>query len=237
MSLAKTNWPGLLERLHGRLIVSCQALEDEPLFGAEIMARMALAAVQGGAAGIRANTPVDIAAIRRILPQVPVIGLYKQDLPGYEVRITPTLAHALALAEAGCDIIALDATARPHPEGSAAGLIRQVKQATGRPVLADISTLEEGLAAEEAGADMVGTTLSGYTAYSSAQEEPDLALVEILAKQLTVPVIAEGRIATPAQAGQALQAGAFAVVVGGAITRPQWITRQFVKGLEVVSGQ
>ena len=231
MSLTEANRSGLLERLYGRLIVSCQALEDEPLFGAEIMARLALAAVQGGAAGIRANTPVDIAAIRRILPQVPIIGLYKQDLPGYEVRITPTLAHALQLAEAGCDIIALDATARPHPEGGAAGLIRQVKHATKLPVLADISTFEEGLAAQKAGADMVSTTLSGYTAYSPAQEEPDLALVEILARKLTIPVIAEGRIATPAQAREALQAGAFAVVVGGAITRPQWITRQFVRGL------
>ncbi len=231
MSLYSANWPGLLKRLDGKLIVSCQALEGEPLFGSEIMARLGLAAIQGGAAGIRANTPADIAAIRRVLPEVPIIGLYKIDLPGYEVRITPTLRHAQELAEAGCDIIALDATRRPHPEGSAADLIRQVKQATALPVLADISTWEEGLAAQQAGADMVGTTLSGYTAYSPAQEEPDLVLVAVLAKKLTVPVIAEGRITTPAQAGKALQVGAFAVVVGGAITRPHWITQQFVKGL------
>lgn len=222
----------ILSQVHNRLIASCQALPDEPLFGSETMVKMAKATLEGGAAGIRANSPADVAAIRQAFPDVPLIGLYKHDLEGYEVRITPTLRHALALAEAGCDIIALDATLRPHPEGSTAVLIRQVKRETGLAVLADISTLEEGLAAEEAGADLVGPTLSGYTNYSPQQEEPDFELLKALVARLKVPIIAEGRIATPQQARQALELGAFSVVVGSAITRPQLITRQFVKALE-----
>jgi N-acylglucosamine-6-phosphate 2-epimerase len=232
MSFRATDLTALLARIKGCLIVSCQAQPDEPLFGSDTMVKMAHAALEGGAVGIRANTPPDVAAIRQALPEVPLIGLYKYDLPGFEVRITPTLETALALAEAGCDLIALDATLRPRPEGGdLAGFIGQVRQATGLPVLADISTLEEGLAAEAAGAELLSTTLSGYTAYSPQQEEPDLALIGQLVGRVKIPVLAEGRIATPAQAHAALAAGAYAVVVGGAITRPQWITRQFVKAL------
>jgi N-acylglucosamine-6-phosphate 2-epimerase len=232
MKFRAVDLPGLLKKIQGGLIVSCQAQPDEPLFGSEVMVKLAHAALQGGGVGIRANTPVDVAAIRRSLPEVPLIGLYKYDLPGYEVRITPTLETALALAEAGCDIIALDATQRPRPEGPLEAFIQKVRAETGLPVLADISTLEEGLAAEAAGAELISTTLSGYTAYSPQQEEPDLELVATLAGRLKVPLLAEGRIATPAQARQALDAGAYAVVVGGAITRPQWITRQFANSLK-----
>ena len=115
----------LLAKIKGGLIVSCQAQPDEPLFGSDTMVKMARAALEGGAVGIRANTPQDVAAIREALPEVPLIGLYKYDLPGYEVRITPTLETALALADAGCDLIALDATLRPRPEGGdLAGFIR-----------------------------------------------------------------------------------------------------------------
>ena len=216
---------------HG-LIVSCQALANEPLFGSQIMAAMARAAHMGGAAAIRANTPVDIAAIRAAV-DLPLIGLFKEVLPGFEeVYITPSLEHALAVAHAGADIIALDATARPHPAGRGpAELITAVQQATGKPVLADISTYEEGLAAARAGAEAVSTTLSGYTSYSPQNAEPDFDLVRRLAADLTIPVIAEGRIITPEQARQALEAGAFAVVVGGAITRPQLITRRFAAAI------
>jgi N-acylglucosamine-6-phosphate 2-epimerase len=232
MTNVKMSLPDILEKIQGKLIVSCQAMEDEPLYGAEIMVRLARDAIQGGAAGIRANSPVDVAAIHQALPGVPLIGLYKHDLPGYEVRITPTLRHALELAEAGAGVIALDATLRPRPETDMPGLIKAVKAETGLPVLADISTLEEGLAAEAAGADLVSTTLSGYTSYSPQIEAPDLALVAALAPRLRVPLIAEGRIATPEQARQAIAVGAFSVIVGGAITRPQWITGQFVKAVE-----
>ena len=217
------------ERLRGGLIVSCQALDDEPLHGAEIMARMALAAWQGGAVGIRANGPEDIRAIRAVVP-LPLIGLYKDGTVG--VYITPTFDHARAVADAGADIVALDATLRPRPKGERlAAIIAAIHAECGKPVLADISTVDEGLAAVVAGADLVSTTLSGYTPYSPQQEGPDLDLVRALAARLAVPVIAEGRIRTPAEARAALDAGAFAVVVGGAITRPQIITASFVAGL------
>ncbi len=218
-------------RLRGGLIVSCQALSHEPLFGADIMARLALAAEAGGAVGIRANSPGDIAAIRAVT-RLPLIGLSKIDVADFDVYITPTLADAQAVADAGTDIIALDATNRPHPEGSAAEFIQNVRATTGKPVLADISTYDEALAAQDAGAEFISTTMSGYTPYSPQSKEPDLALVRRLAAVLTVPLIAEGRIATPAQARAALEAGAWAVVVGGAITRPQQITARFAEELK-----
>lgn len=214
--------------IRGGLIVSCQALPHEALFGADIMARLAIAAQAGGAVGIRANSPADIAAIRAV-SDLPLIGLSKVDVAGFDVYITPTLADAQVVSQAGADIVALDATDRPHPEGSAADFIKQVCSATNKPVLADISTYEEALAAQEAGADFVSTTMSGYTPYSPQFEEPDLDLVRRLASILTVPLIAEGRIATPEQARAALDAGAWAVIVGGAITRPQQITERFVR--------
>ena len=219
----------LLSGLRGRLIVSCQARADEPLFGAETMAKMARAAVEGGAAGIRANTPVDIAAIRSAVPHLPLIGLWKVDVPGFEsVYITPRLADAQAVADAGADLIALDATLRPHPEGSAADLIRAVKARTGKLVLADIATEADALAAVDAGADALSTTLSGYTADSPTLPGPDIELVaRLVSLRLPIPVLAEGRIATPDQVHAAFAAGAFAVIVGGAITRPQSITARF----------
>lgn len=220
-----------IAQVQGQLIVSCQALAHEPLFGAEIMARMASAAVQGGAAAIRANTPVDIAAIRGAVT-VPIVGLFKEDIAGFPVYITPTLQHALAVAEAGADVIALDATARARPEpGTLADFIGRIHMQTGLPVLADISTLAEGVAAVEAGADLLSTTMSGYTEDSPAQREPDLELVANLCRAVDVPVLAEGRYRTPQQASDALAVGALAVVVGGAITRPQEITKHFVDEL------
>jgi N-acylglucosamine-6-phosphate 2-epimerase len=216
-------------QIRGGLVVSCQALEDEPLHGAQIMAAMARAAVEGGAVGIRANSPDDIAAITAAV-SVPVIGLYKETLPGYPVYITPTLEHAQAISAAGAAVIALDATFRARPGGlDAAAIIRLVQESTGKPVLADVATFAEGVAAWKAGAAAVSTTLSGYTADSPHQTLPDFELLEKLAAELTIPVIAEGRITTPDQMTQAFDLGAFAVIVGGAITRPQWITRQFTR--------
>jgi len=227
----------ILRGLKGGLIVSCQALSEEPLYGADHMAVMAKAAAQGGAVGIRANSPVDISAIRTAI-ELPIIGIYKVDTPGFGVYITPTLEHARQVAKAGADIIALDATQRPHPDHlSLPDRIRAVHQATGCLVMADISILEEGLAAQEAGADLVGTTLSGYTAYSPVLAGPDFDLLRKLTLQLKVPVIAEGRIATPRQAVQALEQGAFAVVVGSAITRPQWITAQFTERIKAYESE
>ncbi len=220
----------LIRSLKGGLIVSCQALAHEPLHGAEIMARMARAAQDGGAVGIRANGPADVRAIREAVA-LPLIGLFKDGIEG--VYITPTLAHARAIAEAGADIIALDATPRPRTNGESLNEIIVALHALGKLVMADISTFEEGRAAEAAGADLLSTTLSGYTLYSPQQAGPDLELVRHLAAVAHVPVVAEGRIRTPAEVAAAFQAGAYAAVVGGAITRPQIITRTFVDAIEV----
>lgn len=220
-----------IAQVRGRLIVSCQAQPHEPLHGAAIMARMAVAVAQGGAAAIRANTPADIAAIRAAV-DLPIVGLYKVDVQGYDVYITPRLADACAVAEAGADVIAIDATARPRPEyETLADYIAAIHAATGRLVMADVATFAEGMAAEAAGADLVSTTMSGYTPDSPRLSGPDLELVRRLAGALAVPLIAEGRYHTPEQVVAALEAGATAVVVGGAITRPQEITQRFVGAL------
>jgi len=214
-----------VEQVRGRLIVSCQALAHEPLHGSHIMVRMALAAKEGGAVAIRANSPEDIYAIKQAI-DLPVIGLFKDGDSG--VYITPTIHHARAVAEAGADIIALDATRRSRPDGrTLAQLIGDIHTQLNKPVLADVSTIEEGIAAQEFGAELVAPTLSGYTEYSLKLDGPDFDLIRALVKNLSVPVIAEGRVRTPEEAQSALDAGALAVVVGSAITRPQWITAQF----------
>ncbi|WP_234337488.1 N-acetylmannosamine-6-phosphate 2-epimerase [Kitasatospora phosalacinea] len=216
--------------LAGRLVVSCQALPGEPLHGPQYMAQMAVAAHSGGAAAVRINGPADIAAVRMAVP-LPVIGLWKDGEDG--PYITPTLEHALAVAEAGADVVALDGTGRPRPDGRTLAETIAALHARGIPVMADVATLEEGLAAAAAGADLVGTTLSGYTPDSPDQDGPDLALVRALAERLDVPVVAEGRITTPDEAAAALAAGAHTVVVGGAITRPAALTARFAAALAV----
>ena len=221
---------GVIQRLKGGLIVSCQAAEDTPLHGPTFMAAMARAAEIGGAVGIRANGPDDIKAIKESVG-IPVIGIYKVRHPDYEPYITPTLEAAKEIADAGADIIAVDATLRPHPKGLSAGdLIAEVKT-LGLPIMADISTAEEGIAAEKAGADIVATTMSGYTPYSRQGDEPDFELIEELVRAVQAPVIAEGKIWTPEQARRAIELGAYAVVVGTAITRPHMATERFVKAL------
>jgi len=221
---------GVVARLESGLVVSCQATEDTPFHGPVFMAAMARAAEMGGAVGIRANGPADIAAIKSSV-HLPIIGIWKVVYEGYEPYITPTLEDAQKIAEAGADIIALDATLRPHPRDlSAQQLIAEVKT-LGLPVMADISTFEEGIAAAEAGADIVATTMSGYTRYSPQSDQPDFKLIEELARALSIPVIAEGKIGTPDQARRAIDLGAFAVVVGAAITQPWTITEKFASAL------
>ncbi len=219
------------------LIVSCQALEHEPLHGSHIMARMALAAEQGGAVGIRANTPEDIQAIKATV-KLPVIGIYKREYEGSEVYITPTFAEAKAIAEAGADMIALDATPRPRPGGETlATLIRRIHQELDLPVMADCSTTEEAIAAAELGADVVSSTLAGYTPYSRKTEGPDFEMLREVLDRVSVPVFAEGRFHTPEQVAQALAMGCYAVVVGGAITRPQEITARFTAAIKDLLAQ
>jgi N-acylglucosamine-6-phosphate 2-epimerase len=224
-----TAFSSWLPALRGRLIVSCQALENEELFGADIMAKMARAAQRGGASAIRANTPIDIAAIRQAV-NLPIFGLYKDWMPGFEVFITPTLSHAVQVAQAGADAICIDATDRPHPDGlSLQDYIARIHAETGLPVLADVSTLQEGIIAEDSGAEMVSTALAGYTPNSRHQKLPDTRLIAELTQTLHIPILAEGRYHTPSQAVRALRLGAYAVVVGGAITRPAEITQRFAE--------
>lgn len=225
----------LLTRIRGGLIVSCQpeaeARESDPMNSPVIMAALARAAVLGGAVAIRADSPADIAAVRAAV-SVPLIGILKRDVPGFAVRITPTLADAERVAAAGADAIALDATARPRPgDLTAADLIGAVKAATRKPVFADVATLEEGVRAAGAGADAVLPTLAGPARDGAADDEPDFELLAALIHAVSVPVIAEGRIATPAQAARALELGAWAVCVGSAITRPRRITASFAATL------
>lgn len=213
--------------LRGQLIVSVQAQPHEPLHGAAHMAVMARAVAEGGAAAIRCESPADIRAIREAV-DLPLIGLWKQGETG--VYITPTCEAARAVAEAGADVVAIDATDRPRPV-SLATLIGYIHDALQRPVLADVSTLEEARAAVAAGADAVAPTLSGYTG-GPTPEGPDWALLEAMVAELEVPVLMEGRVWTPDEAASALARGAWAVVVGSAITRPQLITRRFARALD-----
>jgi N-acylglucosamine-6-phosphate 2-epimerase len=208
------------------LIVSCQALENEPLHGGDAMAKMARAAVSAGAIGIRTNGVPDIVAIKQEV-DVPVIGLIKRDIPGSAIFITPTLAEVKAIVDAKADIVALDVTNREGRLETVKTLIDYAHE-QGAAVMADISTLEEGLAAVELGADFIGTTLSGYTPYSTQQEAPDFELLEQLCKSVSIPIVAEGRIWTPEDAAKAMNIGAAYVVVGSAITRPQLITARYV---------
>lgn len=222
----------IVAQLKGGLIVSCQARPGEPLYDSRIMAAFALSAINGGAVGIRANTPSDIRAIRAATT-VQIIGIYKLDFPDSEVYITPTFTAAQEISEAGADIIALDATPRKRPENeTVSDLITNIHTRLHKPVMADISTYEEGINAVQSGADLVSTTLSGYTPYSPQQPGPDLELVKRLADTLTVPVIAEGKIFTPEELLAAFDAGAYAVVIGSAITRPQVITQRFVNAIK-----
>ncbi|WP_445745047.1 N-acetylmannosamine-6-phosphate 2-epimerase [Paenibacillus sp. FSL L8-0470] len=224
----------ILQKLRHGLIVSCQALPGEPLHGAEIMARMAAAAEEGGAVGIRANGSADIRAIKSAV-SLPVIGIIKRDYPGSEVYITPTLKEIDELLEAGADMIAFDATRQKRPEDSTLEQIVAFLHRSGTASMADISILEEALHAEALGVTCVSTTLSGYTPYSLQQEGPNFELLQSAVDCLSIPVIAEGRMNEPAQVQQALELGAYAVVVGSAITRPQLITGRFMAAIRKVA--
>jgi N-acylglucosamine-6-phosphate 2-epimerase len=214
--------------LEGGLVVSVQAPEGSPLRETSHMAAMARAAEAGGAAGIRADGGADVAAIRAAVA-APIIGLRKRSVSDSQVYITPELADAHEVAAAGADIVAVDASLRPRPGGVPpdafiAALTRELTQ----PVLADVDSLEAGAAAREAGAAAVATTLAGYTDEDPPPLEPDLELVGRLVAELDCPVLAEGRYGSPDAVRGAFEAGAFAVVVGAAITDPLSLTRRFV---------
>ncbi|WP_349237207.1 putative N-acetylmannosamine-6-phosphate 2-epimerase [Bosea sp. ASV33] len=212
------------------LAVSCQARADNPLHGPAFMAAMAQAAEQGGALALRANGPADIAAIRAV-SRLPIIGILKRWDDRFPVYITPDFASAEAIAAAGADIIALDATDRPRDGEPLDRLIARIRDELGKPVFADCATLEDGVRAAALGASYIATTLSGYTPETEARKAlgPDIALIEALAKTVSVPIIAEGRVEQPEQLELAFAAGAHAVVVGTAITNPREITRRFAR--------
>ncbi|GAA0086804.1 N-acetylmannosamine-6-phosphate 2-epimerase [Clostridium sp. CTA-7] len=202
------------------LIVSCQALENEPLHSSYIMSRMAVAAKEGGAIGIRANSVDDIIAIKKEV-DLPIIGIVKIDYPNMKSYITPTMKEVDELVEAGADIIALDATIDQDEE-----FLKSIfKKYPTQKFMADISTIEEGLRADKLGFHYVGTTLIGYTEHSKGMN--NFEVLEALIKNCKAKVIAEGNFDTPEKARMALEKGAYAVVVGSAITRPQLITKKF----------
>lgn len=223
--------PPLLESLRGRLIVSCQAVAPSPLRRPDIIAALAESAVLGGAAGVRIDTPEDVAATRARV-RVPIIGLFKQRT-GSPIYITPTFEAARAVARAGADIVAVQATRERDGDAEPlAPLIQRLHEECGVLVMADVSTRDEGIDAEAAGADVVATTMAGYTPHSRQLPGPDLQLVAELAARLSVPVVAEGRLQTPDDAAAARHAGAWAVVVGRAITMPEAITARFARAVE-----
>ncbi|RKX55453.1 MAG: hypothetical protein DRP50_02680 [Thermotoga sp.] len=213
------------------IIVSCQALKDEPLNGSRIMARMALAAKMGGAIGIRANTPEDIKAIKEVV-DLPVIGIFKDKISGFETYITPTANHVAKVINARADLVAIDCTRRRHPQDlkEIFSYIRVHYPHT--PIVADIADLEDALLISELHPNFIATTLSGYTDYSNDSPKPNIALVREIHRNLDIPIIAEGNYIYPEQAIKALVAGAFAVVVGGAITRPQETTKRFTDAIK-----
>ncbi|WP_028954214.1 N-acetylmannosamine-6-phosphate 2-epimerase [Synechocystis sp. PCC 7509] len=206
----------VIEPLRHGLIVSCQAPANSPLYEPSIIAAIALAAINQGSVAIRIDTPAHIQAVKQRC-NAPIIGLWKQIISGYDVYITPQFHHAQAVSQAGADIIAIDATSRERPGGETiTSLITQIHELD-KPVMADVDTIENAIAALNAGADMIGTTLYGYTSQTMGLTPPGFKLLSQIVK-LNIPAICEGGIASPQTARKALDLGAYAVVVGTAIT-------------------
>lgn len=228
-----------LEKLKGKLIVSCQALPHEPLHSSFIMGRMALAAKEGGACGIRANSREDI---REIQAQVdlPIIGIVKRDYEDSNIYITPTMKEIDELMMVKPEIIAMDATISLRPGNKTLDdFFREVKQKYPNQIwMADCSTVDEALHADELGFDFIGTTMVGYTEQSKGDriEENDFEILRKIIAGAKHRVIAEGNINTPAKARRVIELGAYSVVVGSIITRPQLITKSFVEMMECKEG-
>ena len=224
-----------VESLKGKLIVSCQALPHEPLHSSFIMGRMALAAKEGGAYGIRANTKEDIAEIQARV-DLPVIGIVKLDYEDSKVYISPTMKEINELMEVKPDIIALDATHSLRPGGRTLDeFYREIRKSYPEQLLmADCSTVEEALHADQLGFDFIGTTLVGYTDQSRDLkiESNDFEIIRQIVAKVKHRVIAEGNINTPEKAKRVIELGAFSVVVGSIITRPQLITKSFAEALD-----
>lgn len=224
-----------VESLKGKLIVSCQALPHEPLHSSYIMGRMAAAAKEGGAVGIRANTKEDIEQIQKETG-LPVIGIVKRDYENCDVYITPTMKEIEELMEVKPEIIAMDATISLRPEGKTLDeFFREVKERyPDQLFMADCSTIEEMLHADELGFDFIGTTMVGYTEQSKNLkiENNDFEIIRTILSKVKHPVIAEGNINTPEKVKRVIDLGCYSVVVGSIITRPQLITKAFADVLK-----
>lgn len=222
----------IFKQLKGGLIVSCQALKTEPLYSSFIMSRMAVAAKLGGAVGIRANTPEDIKSIKEVV-DLPIIGLYKQVFDDSDVYITPTEEAIDELMAVGPDIIAIDATNRTRTKGISLDefFAKIRKKYPDMLFMADCSCYEDGIHAQEIGFDLVGTTLCSYTEETKDMVIPNYNLMEALANDLSIPVIAEGGIWSPEDLKNAMDTGVLAAVVGTAITRPMEITKKYVQAI------
>lgn len=225
----------ILDAIHGKMIVSCQAIPGEPLYMEDdsVMYLMARAAKRAGTPAIRTSSIRDVAAVKKETG-LPVIGLVKINYPGYDSYITPTMKEVDDLVAVGSDVVALDCTLRKRGDGTTINeFIAQIKEKYPDIILmADISNYEEGINAWKCGVDIVGTTMSGYTDYTSKKDEPDYELMRRLSADLDIPVIGEGKIHYPEQAVKALQTGVWAIVVGGAITRPMEIAQRFIKAID-----
>jgi len=223
----------LLNKIKNGLIVSCQARKGWPMYGKNIMSAFSKAAEIGGAVGIRATGPENIKAIQAVT-DLPIIGINKQWIEGYEVYITPTFASAKEVIEAGASIVALDGTNRARPNGETIEEIVEKLKSYYPEILImlDCATFEDGINAEKMGVDLVSTTLCGYTEETKHIKSVNFELISKMSQELKIPVIAEGRIHTPALARKALEYGAHAVVVGTAITRPEVITKWFVEEMK-----
>lgn len=221
----------IVRKMENALIVSCQAFEGEPLFGDMVMARMAAAAANGGAKIIRTNGVRDVSQIKETL-DLPVIGLNKRYIDGYEVYITPTSEDATEILEAGADIIAIDCTARNRPE-PLEDIFNTVRTRFPEAlILADIACLEDAKYIEALKPDFLASTLSGYTESTVDRPRPDIELVKDLVDNFTIPVVAEGNYWLPEDVIKAFEAGAYAVTVGSAISRPHLITERFASSLD-----
>lgn len=223
---------GIIETLKGKVIVSCQAMPNEPLYKEECMLAMMKSVLNGGAGGLRVAGVRDVQNAKRIT-NVPVIGLTKPEVIPENwkeiVYITPSLKHVSFLIKAGADIIAFDGTNRKHENCTVDEIIKLIKIKK-RISMADISTVDEGINCEKLGVDMLSTTLSGYTQFSPLRSNaPDFELLEELVSKVKIPVVLEGRIWEPEEVDKAFKLGAHCVVIGSAITRPQLITKRFIQ--------
>lgn len=227
------------DKIHGQMIISCQAVEGEPLYVEEksVMYLMARAAKMAGTPAIRTSGIRDVVAIKEETG-LPVIGLVKIQYPGYEGYITPTMKEVDDLVAAGSDVVALDCTMRKRGDGKTINqFIQEIRERHGDIVLmADISNYEEGINAWKCGVDIVGTTMSGYTDYTPKLDQPDYELMRRLAADVDIPVIGEGKIHAPEQAVKALETGVWSIVVGGAITRPLEIANRFMAAIDAARG-